>query len=348
MVLCLTACASNKHKVTYYDGDQVLKTVNVRDGAAPDAYTPTKDGYSFVGWYSTPSKTHAYDTSTPITADTNIYAGFSQAMDDTRSFYIVGSGTSPLLLSSDWGKAIDSDHQLTKASDSNTYTITCDLMADDEFQFASNADWADKRGFGYLTSNTLPDGTEVFTGSGGLGDVSAKGSNIKCEVSGNYTFTLTTYPADDTYDTSNASYTEDTKEIFDIGTYDTITWTRNGDASAAADVTTDYYIKGNKITNWQDEYSDKTRFVNDGTGVYTLTVPLEEGDEFMFTSTNTVNGTVSTGNEYLRYSDLDAAGQALFDSTDSQNIVVKQAGTYKFVYDSNNKTFTATLAGDAQ
>ena len=50
-------------------------------------------------------------------------------------------------------------------------------------------------------------------------------------VSGNYTFTLTTYPGEDVYDTEDSYYTEETKENFNMNPYDTITWTYNGAAT---------------------------------------------------------------------------------------------------------------------
>lgn len=48
-------------------------------------------------------------------------------------------------------------------------------------------------------------------------------------MSGNYTFTLTTYPGEDIYEESAADYSEDNKEAFNINMYDTIDWTYNGE-----------------------------------------------------------------------------------------------------------------------
>lgn len=38
------------YTITYYDGDTVLKTVSLAYGSTPEAYSPEKSGYSFVGW----------------------------------------------------------------------------------------------------------------------------------------------------------------------------------------------------------------------------------------------------------------------------------------------------------
>ncbi|MDR1541785.1 MAG: hypothetical protein LBU32_28140 [Clostridiales bacterium] len=339
----LSACSSGlKHKVTFYDDTKVLKTVSVREGEAVETYIPEKSGFSFIAWYATPQRAREFDFSTPISADTEIFAGFSQHKDDTREFYILGSGTSKLLLSSSWGAAIDDEHKLVKSDGKNEYSIALDLNEGDEFQFAVDSSWRNKRGFGYLSETKQSDGTEAFIGSGSIGDASAKGSNIKVGVSGNYTLTLTTYPGDDYYETTNVSYSESDKEVFNVGTYDRIDWVRNGDVQEQVDVVTDYYIKGAVITNWQDVYTQETKFVEEG-GIYTLNVHLEEGDEFMFTSTNTTAGLATAGSAYIRYDGLDEASRILFDNADSQNLIAKKTGDYTFIYTPDNKVLKATI-----
>lgn len=217
--------------VTVYDSDgkTVLDTVKVESGKTVDIEAPTKDGYTFMGWYATPELSRAFDATAAITADTSIYAGYAQYTEDTRTFYIVGSGESDVLKESNWGAVVGDAQKLTKESNdkANVYTITLDLQAGDQFQFAIDKNWADQRGFGYLTS-VEQDGTEYFKSAGSLGDASVKKSNIEVAVAGNYTFTLTTYPAEDIYDTEDAYYTEATKENFNLNPYDTITFTYNG------------------------------------------------------------------------------------------------------------------------
>lgn len=65
----------------------------------------------------------------------------------------------------------------------------------------------------------------TFENSGGLGETSSKRSNIKVAKAGTYTFTLTTHPAEDIYDTESSEYTDENKESFNINNFDTITWT---------------------------------------------------------------------------------------------------------------------------
>jgi hypothetical protein len=331
--------------VTFYDGSNVLKTVSVKKGATVESYVPDKSGSTFIDWFSTPAMNRPFDFSQPINDDVGIYGGFSQFQDDARSWYIVGSGTSQLLLSSNWGAAIDDEHKLVKKGDGqNEFSITLDLLEGDEFQFVINGSWHNKRGFGYIANPKLSDGSDAFSSSGGIGDTNPKGSNIKVVAPGNYTLTLKTSPADDTYDDQNASYSEAEKEAFNQGTYDAIEWVRNGDPLVVNEIIEDYYIKGALITKWEDVYSDQTKFTGDGAGTYTLEVTLEEGDEFIFTSTNTVGEEVSAGTTYLRFTNLDEASQALFDKTGSSNLVAKAAGTYTFTYNAETGVLSATLA----
>ncbi|MDR1639030.1 MAG: SusF/SusE family outer membrane protein [Clostridiales bacterium] len=331
--------------VTFYDGDTVLKTVTVEKGATVESYVPDKEGSTFIDWFATPSMNRSFDFSQPINEDIGIYGGFSQFQEDARTWYIVGSGTSQLLMSSNWGQAIDDEHKLTKKADGqNEFTITLDLIEGDEFQFVINGSWHNKRGFGYITDPKLPDGAEAFSSSGGIGDTNSKGSNIKVMTSGNYTITLKTSPADDTYDDKSPTYSEAEKEAYNQGTYDAIDWVRNGDPLVVSEIVEDYYIKGAKITAWEDVYSDVTKFTNDGSGTYVLEVALEEGDEFIFTSTNTIGDAVSAGTTYIRFNNLDDASQALFDKTGSNNIIIKTAGTYTFTYKADTEVLTATVA----
>lgn len=340
--------AAAVHTVTFYDSDgtTVLDTKEVADGECVEEYTPEKDGYIFVGWFATPQMSHRFDYSAAITDDTSVFAGFVSYVEDVREFAIVGSGTSPVLMESNWGKVIGDAQMMTKeeSADANIYTITLDLNVGDEFQFAINTEWNDQRGYGYLETISQ-DGTDYFQNSGGLGETSTKRSNIKCAVAGNYTFTLTTYPGEDEYETDNANYKEDNKEAFNINPYDTITWTYNGEGEAAnADIQTDYYIKGATITGWEDVYSDETRFTEEN-GIYTLTVELTEGDEFMFTSMVTIDGTESVGTEYIRYTNIaadDTESLSFVTEGGGANLVAAQAGSYTFTYDPSSQVLTVS------
>lgn len=344
--------AAASYTVTFYDsdGETVLTTQEVAEGDFAEEYTPEKEGYSFTGWYATPTLSHDFDFESEITADTSVFAGFASYEEDTRSFAIVGSGSSPLMLSSSWGNVINEEHILTKeeVEDANVYTITLDLYEGDEFQFAINSSWEDQRGFGYMETGYL-DEVEYFSSSSGLGDSDSKKSNIKCVISGNYTFTLTTYPAEDLYDTESTTYTEETKENYNYSLYDTITWVYNGEVEGeGTESTTDYYIKGAIITGWEDVYTDDLKFTETD-GIYTLTITLEEGDEFLFTTLVTSGDTSSVGNIYVRYTNIaedDEESLALVSGSEGMgsNMIINAAGTYTFTYDPSTEILTVAEA----
>ncbi len=337
-----------KFTVTFYDGDTVLSTQEVEDGAkaTKPATDPTSTGEVFVGWFATPTFSRDFDFDTAIEADTSVFAGFSTYQEDTREFSIVGSGTSSLLLASSWGTVFTDDMVMTKDADSNTYTITLDLQAGDQFQFAITGGWTNQRGFGYLETTQLPDGTVAFSGAGGLGDASSKSMNITVVESGNYTFTLTTYPADDYYDTEDSGYTEEGKEDYNIGTFDRISFVRNGDVLEEVTSVTNYYIKGAAVTEWNNMYNDMTKLTvsSENTDVVTGTFYLVEGEEFLFTTLVTVGAVTSEGTVYIRYSNLDETSAALFTATASYNIVASATGDYTFSYNTDTGVLSATLA----
>lgn len=337
-----------KITVTYYDATgtntpsamTVLKTVKIDKGSKAESYTPTKaDGYEFVDWFATPSKSHKFDFNEELESNVSIYAGFSKYVADTRDFYIIGAGTSNVLIDG-WGK-INENHKFTKAANKNEYTLTLDLRTNDQFTIVSNDKYYNKHGAGYLTTMTL--GTqEVFAGQGSPYDDSYKGANIVVKYDGNYTLKMTTYPNEDYYNTEGEGYTEATKEIYMRNPYDTIEWTRNGDCEHELDIVTDYYIKGESITGWKDMYNPATMMTpNQDRTVYTLGVYLKEGDKVVFTSTNTVGDQVSVGADYLRHSNLDDTSKALFDES-GDNMVVKTAGKYTFTYTVATKKLSAT------
>ena len=335
--------------VTFYDSDgtTVLDTAEVEEGALLEEFTPEKEGYIFTGWFATPQMSHRFDFEAAVTQDTSVFAGFVSYVEDTRTFAILGSGKSPVLMESSWGSVIGDAQTMQKEENSgaNIYTITLDLEAGDEFQFAMNSAWENQRGYGYLNTITQ-DGVEYFANSGGLGDTGVKRANIKVKVSGNYTLTLTTYPGEDTYDTGASGYSEDNKENFNINPYDTITWVYNGESQAGGvETQTDYYIKGAIITGWQDVYSDETKFTEEN-GIYTLTVELEEGDEFMFTSLITAEDIESVGNEYIRYTNIaddDAESLSYVTGTEGANLVAGAGGSYTFTYDPSTQILTVAF-----
>ena len=217
---------TNAHTVTLYDtdGTTVLDEVSVAEGEPLTVADPTKEGYTFEGWFVSPELNRRYDMTKNVTKDMELYAGFSEYQEDERSFYIVGAGESDIMAASNWGADFGDAYAMTKSEDANEYTLTVDLSEGDQFQLVASSSWEDQRGFGYLATDSL-DGTFYFKSASGLGDASPKKTNIEVLKTGTYTFTLTTHPAEDYYDTEDEYYTEETKENFNLNPYDTISWT---------------------------------------------------------------------------------------------------------------------------
>lgn len=88
-------------------------------------------------------------------------------------------------------------------------------------------------------------------------------------------------------------------------------------------------------------YNASTQMTNNE-GVYTLSVYLKEGEEFMFTSRNTIGGQSSTGAVYLRASNLDEASKAYLGGT-TNNMTALASGTYTFTYNSQTEVLSVTF-----
>ena len=335
--------------VTYYDGTTVLKTEEVEEGSHATYWEPeAKEGMEFSDWYVDAGLNRVFDfEGEAITADRNLYAGYvAVGTDDTRTWAIVGSGQGDILSSSAWGTVITDVHMLEKTEGENEFTITLDLYEDDQFQFATDTSWMNQRGFGYipLADRTMTvDGEEVtpFSGGGGIGETADKQSNIIVEYPGNYTFTLTTYPDEDYYD-DNVN-----NGLVSISNFDTITYEYNGPAAELSSTVTEFYIKGQDITQWGDMYNPATQMTRVGS-TYTLTVYLKAGDQVMFTSLNVdrETGESTVGTTYINVTNLDEESASLFTAA-GNNMTVNTSGEYTFTYDADSKTLSAALDEDA-
>ena len=335
--------------VTYYDGTTVLKTEEVEEGGYATDWEPeAKEGMEFSDWYVDAGLNRVFDfEGEAITADKSLYAGYvAVGTDDTRTWAIVGSGQGDILSSSAWGTVITDVHALEKTEGENEFTITLDLYEDDQFQFATDTSWMNQRGFGYipLADRTMTvDGEEEtpFSGGGGIGETADKQSNIIVEYPGNYTFTLTTYPDEDYYD-DNVN-----NGLVSISNFDTITYEYNGPAAELSSTVTEFYIKGQDITQWGDMYNPATQMTRVGS-TYTLTVYLKAGDQVMFTSLNVdrETGESTVGTTYINVTNLDEESASLFTAA-GNNMTVNTSGEYTFTYDADSKTLSAALDEDA-
>lgn len=151
----LAACGEEKAdtvKVTFYDVRQVLKTEEVVKGGTVQEFEPTKDGYTFRGWYADAAFSNKYDFSQKILRNTSIFAKWrtETPAEDNRMWYIIGS-----VRNSDWKFLTEKDETtgewavatgvtaaqralfFTKGED-NTYSIEINLQVGWKFQIVTN------------------------------------------------------------------------------------------------------------------------------------------------------------------------------------------------------------------
>ena len=71
---------ANDHKVTFHPNNGDADTSqNVKDGAqVSKPYDPSNSGYKFEGWYTDSTFKNAYDFSTPVKSDLNLYAKWTK------------------------------------------------------------------------------------------------------------------------------------------------------------------------------------------------------------------------------------------------------------------------------
>lgn len=157
-VVALAACDKTvKYTVSFYDGTKKINEVQIEDGKTIDAdYKPTRDGYTFVGWYDDVSLAAGseFDVKTPIKADTKLYAKWQSntVETDTRIWYVMGSvaeasWTFPTTKGDDGKWTVNEGQEsqiMTQKEGTNEYSITLTMRPGQKFRFvtgAINADW---------------------------------------------------------------------------------------------------------------------------------------------------------------------------------------------------------------
>lgn len=363
MALSLTlgvaaACAEDETKftVTFYDGTTVITEKEVEEGGKVAAFEPSdvgyeKEGFAFDGWYATADFTFDWSFDTAIEKDTNVYSMWTSSKEDARQWTIAGSSSAggPLAAIGWNGGPIEGENGniLKKTEGKNEFTITIDLYVGDQFQFCiqdeegvwntDDASGGGARGGQYLEEN------EYMSAPGtGLGDGQV---NITVSVSGNYTLTLTTDAEDKNVGSIKVVRNGDAAEVtIDRSDY---TWYIYGNSSA--ETSAESVLAG---TSWGAnvaslQYSAYEMFKisdneADGTGTWTQTWKLAEGDEFLlaYCLLKEEGGIAAQDGTMFYYPDIDEFNgeDAAFKKADGMgsNIVVVEGGTYTF-------TLTVTL-----
>ena len=76
---CFFACGKKStYNVVFMDGDKVISSTTVEPGNAVTLPTPSKEGATFVGWYSDAELTQAYVEDSEVNENLILYAKFSQ------------------------------------------------------------------------------------------------------------------------------------------------------------------------------------------------------------------------------------------------------------------------------
>ncbi len=334
-MLMVTACGGTKEEitVTFMNGEETLGTVTGTAGDVLEGYEAYESvaDTEFLGWFETPSflESSKKDLATAtFDADATLYGSFksTNVAEDTRVWYVVGDGLSPILANSAWAGA-DADEAAKEACKlmptgnvTNEFSVTLDLYAGDQFQIIHDWAWDGQRGFGYFTTI---DTTQMEAG-GGLAETNEK-SNINVIMDGNYTITLTTDP--------------------DNEAQDTLVIVRNGDVTAVAEAVvveeeapyevteaTGIVVKGSWVADWS-ENKDLVR--EEGTNLFAITMELDAGTELYFMVFD--NGE-DTGLGMNAESVVDDASKALLE--EAYNIKVAEAGSYTFTVDAETMTIT--------
>lgn len=363
MALSLTlgvaaACAEDETKftVTFYDGTTVITEKEVEEGGKVAAFEPSdvgyeKEGFAFDGWYATADFTHDWSFDTAIDKDTNVYSMWTSSKVDTRQWTIAGSSSAggPLAAIGWNGGPIEGENGniLKKTEGKNEFTITIDLYVGDQFQFCiqdeegvwntDDASGGGARGGQYLEEN------EYMSAPGtGLGDGQV---NITVSVSGNYTLTLTTDAEDKNVGSIKVVRNGDAAEVtVDRSDY---TWYIYGNSSAetSAESVLAGTSWGANVTSLQYSAYEMFKISGneaDGTGTWTQTWKLAEGDEFLlaYCLLKEEGGIAAQDGTMFYYPDIDEFNgeDAAFKKADGMgsNIVVVEGGTYTF-------TLTVTL-----
>lgn len=319
----LAACSGEGETftVTFYgrDGKTAIETVEVKEGEKVENWTPTEEGYTFIGWYATPSLKLPFPFDDPITQDTSVFSSWKSSVfqKDEREWIIAGqsSYTGAPLNTNNWGKVqgdARTEFVLNRtAEDKNEFVLTLDLYEGDQFQIADvdvddNYAWTNQRGYGYLDTETAG---EYVKNAGNAFTEDLTKANIEMAMEGNYTLTLTT-------DMSNS-------------TLDEVTIKRNGDPEVDLEKTYAPSLSGS-ITGGQaiaskDDFGDfGLTETAAGSKIFEVTISLNKGDFFsVLPFENSWDGALRTAAVDATQSDK------CYNTEDQSNITMLESAKYK-------------------
>lgn len=331
-----SAADETKTEITlrFFNGDTELGSVTAYVDELVTGYEQFEqlEGYKFMGWYKTPTFLEASFrdlTKDTFRQDTKLFGSFKSAQltEDTRSWYVVGEGASPVLAGSGWaGASVDDASKAAcqlalTGNATNEFSITLDMFAGDKFQVIYDWQWDGQKGFGRFSDLD----TACFENGGGISG-EKDNANVCVLADGNYTITLTTDPENDKQDY--------------------VTVVRNGDPAGAkaekqevefvVSENTSVVMKGSWVADWSENI-ELARV--EGTNTFAGTKELEAGTELYFMFWD--NG-VDTGIGMNSEAVADDASKALLE--DAYNVKVKDGGEYTFTVDADSRTIIVSKA----
>ena len=342
-----TAKTAGGVTVSWYDGTKLLKEETVPAGTKLESWTPEKADATFMAWYAEASKTILFDFDTPVTEDTDLFAGFKGAfIVDETTWCLIGSGAGTLK-GSNWNESAEVEeqfelHRLATAENANIFYIdNVVLYEGDQFQVRVKGTWTGQHGVGYLKGYTelaqadgdivgevREDGERWFYANGGFGE-SPKGWNVNVAKSGIYTIYLETNPGSNDYDTmwlertGDAQTIEITNDMYVVGTV--FDWAATPEGQMQTDAIREDFALTINVT--EDSYADWT----EGNAVY--------GSKCAAVKVlNDVNGT------WYGVSEQDPNSASWTLTPAGQDNLLLREGQYNVTYNAITDTATVTLS----
>ena len=342
-----TAKTAGGVTVSWYDGTKPLKEETVPAGTKLESWTPEKADATFMAWYAEASKTILFDFDTPVTEDTDLFAGFKGAfIVDETTWCLIGSGAGTLK-GSNWNESAEVEeqfelHRLATAENANIFYIdNVVLYEGDQFQVRVKGTWTGQHGVGYLKGYTelaqadgdivgevREDGERWFYANGGFGE-SPKGWNVNVAKSGIYTIYIETNPGSNDYDTmwlertGDAQTIEITNDMYVVGTV--FDWAATPEGQMQTDAIREDFALTINVT--EDSYADWT----EGNAVY--------GSKCAAVKVlNDVNGT------WYGVSEQDPNSASWTLTPAGQDNLLLMEGQYNVTYNAITDTATVTLS----
>jgi uncharacterized repeat protein (TIGR02543 family) len=86
---------------SFYNNDNLIISISVASGNTATPFTPSKDGYNFIGWTTSDGGNTFFDFNTPISEDTNVYAKY--AIKEVEIRFVLNNGQPDVVIFVNYG-----------------------------------------------------------------------------------------------------------------------------------------------------------------------------------------------------------------------------------------------------